>query len=95
MSLQQALEVVKLQHVFWHKELCRAPDEELQDCEFFRQQCECEIELLEVELGIPATHRARTDLRRKLPEPILSNARPPTTVIGGRSMRNKATRPAR
>src|SRR5688572_27101095 len=76
MSLQQALEVVKLQHVFWHKELCRAPEEELQDCELFRQQCELEIEILEVELEIPAIQRTRSDLRRRKPsEPSLSNAR--------------------
>jgi hypothetical protein len=93
MSLQQALEVVKLQHVFWHKELCRAPEEELQDCELFRQQCELEIEILEVELEIPAIQRTRSDLRRRKPsEPSLSNARPRTTVIGGHATRKKATR---
>jgi hypothetical protein len=84
MSLQQALDVVRLQHVFWHRELCRAPDEDLTECEFFRQQCEDEIALLECELEVPATHRVRSQAPRKPPERSLSNARPATTKIGRR-----------
>jgi hypothetical protein len=85
MSLQQALEVVKLQHAFWHKELCRAHDEELEDCEFFRRQCQREISELESELGIPATHRTRSHVPRKPPERRLSTARPATTRTPGRA----------
>ena len=86
MALQQVLDVVRRHHLFWDKELCRARDEDLKDCEFFRQQCEDEVALLEADLGLPFTHRARNDAARKSAERGLSNARPATTRIGGRAM---------
>ena len=89
--MQQGLAVVKLQHAFWHKELCRAHDEELKDCEFFRQQCQREISELESELGIPATHRTRSHVPRKPPERSLSTARPATTRMAGRATAGEGT----
>lgn len=88
MSLQQALNVVRLQHAFWQKELCRAPGDDLKDCEFFHQQCEDDIALFESELGIPLTHRTRSGLPRK--RRSLSNARPRTIKLGERAKPNKA-----
>ena len=96
MSVQLVLEVVKLQHVFWDKELCRAAEEELKDCRFFRQQCEDEIAHLEYELATPATHRAPDRLPLpEAPKRRLSNTPPTRTMIGGRTMNKKTTQQAR
>ena len=91
MSMQQVLEVVRRHHVFWHNELCRASDAELKDCEFFRRQCQAEVACLEAELGLPYAQRVRDVNSRKRAESALSNARPATTKIGGRSTGGKAT----
>ena len=95
MSLQKTLEAVQLQHVFWHRELCRAPEEQLNDCEFFRRQCEAEVALLEDELRAAATHPPRDQLPRKAPERRQSNAPPAKTMLGGHTNHTRITRPTR
>jgi hypothetical protein len=90
MSIQQVLEVVRRHHVFWHNELCRASDADIRDCEFFRRQCQDEVACLEAELGLPYTQRVRNETSRKRADSGLSNARPATTKVGGRSTGGKA-----
>ena len=86
MSLQQVLQVVRLHHVFWQNESRRAPDEERKDCEFFREQCQEEVAVLELKVDAAAKHRARNGLPHKPSERSLSTTRPATTTIRRRSM---------
>ena len=53
MAIQQVFEVVERQHVFWQLELCRAPANELADCEFFLQQSHEEVVSLAREIARP------------------------------------------
>jgi hypothetical protein len=94
MPLQQVIDVVRLHHVFWQIESRRAPHKELKDCAFFLQQCQAEIAFLEGELETAATHSARDGLAHQASQRSLSNARPATTMIGGRSKRSIAERDA-
>jgi hypothetical protein len=61
MSIQQVFEVVERQHVFWQSELCRAPANELADCEFFLQQSHKEVVSLAREIARPIPAPAAGD----------------------------------
>ncbi len=51
MSLQHVFRLVTLHHAFWASELERAPEEEREDCRFFRQQCSDELSAIERQMN--------------------------------------------
>jgi hypothetical protein len=77
MSLQQTLSLVKLHHLFWEKELRRAPDGEREDREFFHEQVNDEIVALELELELALTYRASLPIPYPQSDARFSTGRPP------------------
>ena len=83
MSLQQALQLVQVHHVFWERELRRAPRRDRKACEFFRRQVQDEVVALTLEIDALRTYDASAALRPARTEERLSTERPPTKMIRG------------
>jgi hypothetical protein len=83
MSLQQVLEVARVQHLFWENELERAPRRDRDDCEFFRRQVKGEVAVLNAELAAAGAYRPAARAPDAQPEERLSSERPPTRMMRG------------
>jgi hypothetical protein len=81
MSLQQTLALVRVHHLFWENELRRAPREERDACEFFRQQVQNEIAVLSDQAEAAKTYRAGFRLPHPQSDEQFSAERPRTEMM--------------